>query len=82
MDKTTTWLVRGAAAVVILTPVAIPIAIYGNTCTMGISIKTNTCNQTRIQRSFWFAKKGRPIAAIASWTEPKYEGEAPHFDFD
>ena len=78
MDKTTTWLVRVAAVVVILTP----IAIYGNTCTMGTSAKTEQCNQTRIQRSFWFAKKARPVAAIESWFEPKWEGITVHFDFD
>ena len=54
MDITKTWLVRGAALVVIVTPVA----LFSNQCIGGISAKTGYCNQTRIERLGYFLKLG------------------------
>ena len=76
MDKTTTWLVRGAALVIIVTPVA----LFSNQCIGGISAKTGYCNQTRIERLGFFLKQGRFRSAFKGYFEPKYEGISVHWD--
>ena len=77
MDKTTTWLVRGAALVVILAPVA----FFSNQCVLGISVKTGECNQTRIERLGFFLKQGRFLDAFYGYFHPKHEGISPHWDW-